>query len=156
MDKLVIHKNQGDVLKCKLDIDGAEPKDTTVRLCLEFENNKNMFFYGTLNEKGECSISIPKLREVENSTGNSFIEVIADSVYFKVYEAPFELRNSVEVKMSEVNTSNVGAKIKLENITVENSAPKVETEVNPYVTKTSSEKKPEKKNFEHFLKNRLK
>jgi hypothetical protein len=51
MNNITIHKNKGEVFKCQFKIDGAEIKDTIVRLCLEFDNNKNMFFYRLAGRK---------------------------------------------------------------------------------------------------------
>lgn len=100
MDNLIVYKNKGETFKCHFNIDGAEIKDTFVRLCLEFNNNKNMFFYGNLDKNGDCIIEIPKLKEVQEKDGKLAIEAIADSVYFKLYEANVELKNSVEVSIT--------------------------------------------------------
>lgn len=151
MEKLIIHKNQGEVIKCKLDIDGADLSETEIRLCLQFENNKNLYFNGTINKDGDCSITIPKLKEIENCTGKSCIEVIADSVYFKVYEAPFELKNSVEVKMSGVQT-NKGAKIKVEQISLGKNI--LQEEPKEVKKEEPTEKKENFSSFDSYLKRR--
>jgi hypothetical protein len=99
MEKITIYKNKGETIRCNFKIDGAETKDTTVRLCLEFENHPNYFFNGDLQEDGQCVIEIPRLRHLNEKSGKLTVEAIADSVYFKVYEADVEFRDSVEVKM---------------------------------------------------------
>ena len=99
MEKFTILKNKGELFKCHLDIEGAEIKDTTVRLCLEFDDNKNMHFYGKLEEGGVCEIEVPIL-DIDKKTGKLTIEVIADSMFFKIYECEVDLKNSVEVKMT--------------------------------------------------------
>lgn len=99
MEKLVIYKNKGETFQCRFDVDGVDSKDVEVRLCLEFGDNKNLFFYGTINENGQCDIQIPKLSELENKSGRLSVEAIADSTYFKLYECEVSLKNSVEVKM---------------------------------------------------------
>lgn len=99
MEKLVIYKNKGETFQCHFDVDGVNSKDVEVRLCLEFGDNKNLFFYGTISESGECDIQIPKLNELENKTGKLSVEAIADSTYFKLYECEISLKNSVDVKM---------------------------------------------------------
>ena len=99
MEKFTILKNKGELFKCSLDIEGAEIKDTSVRLCLEFDDNKNMHFYGKLAEDGVCEIEIPIL-DIDKKTGKLTIEVIADSMFFKLYECEVDLKNSVEVKMT--------------------------------------------------------
>lgn len=99
MEKLVIYKNKGETFQCRFDVDGVDSKEVEVRLCLEFGDNKNLFFYGTISENGQCDIQIPKLSELENKTGKLSVEAIADSTYFKLYECEVSLKNSVEVKM---------------------------------------------------------
>lgn len=99
MEKLVIYKNKGETFQCRFDVDGVDSKDVEVRLCLEFGDNKNLFFYGTINENGTCDIQIPKLSELDNKNGRLTVEAIADSTYFKLYECEVSLKNSVEVKM---------------------------------------------------------
>jgi hypothetical protein len=116
-EKMVIHKNKGETFQCHFKVEGAEIKDTIVRLCLEFEDNQNMFFYGKLEKDGACVVDIPKLKNVENTSGKLVVEVIADSIYFKVFESEVELKNSVEVKVTEAGfVAQEKTKIKLESI----------------------------------------
>lgn len=118
MEKLTIYKNKGETFKCHFKIDGAESKDTVVRLCLEFDNNTNMFFYGELKEDGNCTIEIPRLKNLDEKRGKLTVEAIADSIYFKVYEANVELKNSVEVKMEApiIKKAKAATNIELETI----------------------------------------
>jgi len=164
MEKITLYKNKGEIFKCHFNIDGASYKETTIRLCLEFENNINFFFNGQLRENGDCTIEIPKLKNIESNKCKVVVEAVADSMYFKVYEAEAELKNSVEVTMQKPAVSNFSekAKIQLEQITKEPS-PKTETvEVtapepdnhNPYIPKNLSEKteKPSfKSKFQDYL-----
>lgn len=119
---MVIHKNKSEVFKCNLKVDGADIDDTVVRLCLEFEDNKNMFFYGKLNNDGTCSITIPKLQEIDSKEGKLTIEAIADSVYFKLYETEVDLRNSIEVEFVKPEIVKE-ANIELQNVTRMDSKP---------------------------------
>ncbi len=139
MDKITIYKNKGETFECQFKIDGASIEDTTIRLCLEFSNNKNMFFYGTLKHDGNCSIDIPILKELHTQEGKMIIEAIADSTYFKLYEAEVDVKNSVEV--SVVKKPNVTEK-KVTNIKLEQITPK---EHSPIVT---LEKKTEDEGWE--------
>lgn len=102
MEKMVIYKNKGEVLKCHFDIDGASLDEVSVRLCLEFSDNKNMFFHGKLSKNGDCVFNIPRLSELENQSGKLAVEAIADSTYFKLMECDVEIKNSLEVKMTRV------------------------------------------------------
>lgn len=120
MDKITIYKNKGETFECQFRIDGASIEETSVRLCLEFSNNKNMFFYGTLKHDGNCSIDIPVLKELGSQQGKMVIEAIADAMYFRLYEAEVEIKNSVEVsvvKKPTVEAAKPKTNIKLEQIT---------------------------------------
>lgn len=122
MDKLRLFKNKSEVFKCQFKLDGIDAEETRVRLCLEFDDNKNLFFHGEINEDGSCLIPLPALKEVKKNTCKLSIEAIADSTYFKVYEADVEFKNSVEVKLSklessaEQNSKRKAPKVQLEQV----------------------------------------
>jgi hypothetical protein len=99
-------------------------------LCLEFEDNKNLFFYGTLKHDGTCTIDIPTLKELKNKEGKLVVEAIADSTYFRLYEAEVEFKNSVEIEMTKkpAKESPKKAAVKLEQILSRNPKPKMEPE----------------------------
>lgn len=103
-EKTIIHKNKGETFKCHFDVDGVSPENVQVRLCLELNGNKNMFFNGQVQSDGECIIDIPRLAELPNQSGTMVIEAIADSMYFRLFECEVELKNSVEVKMKNEGT----------------------------------------------------
>lgn len=64
MEKVTIYKNKGETFKCNFKIEGASAKDTVIRLCLEFSDHPNYFFYGELKSNGECVIQIPRLNNL--------------------------------------------------------------------------------------------
>lgn len=105
METITIHKNKPEAFKCQLNIEGADIDQVSVRLLLEFEDNKNLLFYGKINEDGDCIIKIPKLKEIESKKGRLVVEAIADNTHFELYEAKVELKNSVEVKMVKESVS---------------------------------------------------
>lgn len=156
-EKLTIFKNKDEVFKCQLNIEGSNEDDAVVRLCLEFDNNKNLFFYGNLQEDGECIINIPKLKEFDSKQGKLFIEAIADSTYFKLYESEFELKNSVEIKIEKphIVKEHQALNVKLTKPVVEIKQPIIEAKEevlendqpkpleNPYIS-----------NFEQWRQNR--
>jgi hypothetical protein len=119
MDKMIIYRNKGETFECQFRIDGATVEDTMVRLCLEFDTNKNLFFYGTLKSDGTCSIDVPTLKELKNQQGKLVIEAIADSTYFRLYEAEVEFKNSVEMEIIKkpITEAPKKAAIQLEQIT---------------------------------------
>lgn len=100
MEKFTIFKNKGELFKCNLDIEGADLDKTKVRLCLEFDDNKNLFFYGKVNNEGHCTIEIPVIDDVQQETGTLAIEVVADDMFFRLYECEVDLRTSIDVKMA--------------------------------------------------------
>lgn len=100
---ITIYKNKGEVFNCHIDVEGATEDAVEVRLCLEFEDNKNLFFYGKVHENGDCEIGIPKLKDIDSKSGKLTIEAIADSTYFKLYEAKVNIKNSVEINFSRKN-----------------------------------------------------
>lgn len=134
MDKLTIHKSQGEIFKCQFKVEGASVKDTSIRLCLEFADNKNMFFYGQIEESGECVVEIPKLKEIEQQNGKLVVEAIVDSIYFKLYEADVELINPVEVSMVKSPITKKTAPqtvVKMEGITTIKNPPPLTENVSP-------------------------
>jgi hypothetical protein len=143
MEKLTIYKNKGETFRCHFNIEGASPKDTTVRLCLEFDNNTNLFFYGSLNEDGGCVIEIPRLKNLEEKRGKLTVEAIADSIYFKVYEADIELRNSVEVTMQQptVKKAKPATNVELEGI-LQDPKPTPAKKEQPHIFEKKEEEEP--------------
>ena len=142
MENIQLYKNKPEVFKCQFKIDGIEPDDTMVRLCLEFDNNKNLFFYGKINDNGGCDIQIPSLNELKQKSGKLIIEAIADSTYFKVYEANVELKTSVGVELLKAETSSVKPSKGSPKVTLESmESEKAKESSNPYVPKLKKFKK---------------
>ena len=136
MEKFTIHKNKPELFKCQLDIDGTSSSKTIVRLCLEFANNHNLFFYGKLAEDGKCEIQIPALPDVTAQEGKLCIEAIADSTYFKVYEADVELKNNVVVNMVKTESQPTpSVKLESNSPTLGTESIKMKKEVNPFIPK---------------------
>lgn len=139
MEKIKLFKNKGEVFECQFDIDGVSPEDIVVRLCLEFDNT-NLYFNGSVDKNGKCSIKVPKL-DIDEENGHLVVEAIADSNYFKLYECDVILKKSVDIKMNENNsfftnrkTESTDTKIQLADIQV--NKPEIKTEnANPYVPK---------------------
>jgi len=108
-----------------------------------------MFFNGTLNDDGSCVIEIPRLKNVDEKKGKLTVEAIADSIYFKVYEAEVELKNSVEVTMQTptVKKAKPATSVELEGFSQE---PKVEPKKQemPTIFEKKDEKEPESDGWE--------
>lgn len=170
MDKIVIDKTRGETLRCHFKVEGASISDTIIRLCLELNGNKNMFFNGTLEENGDCVIHIPKLQEFEPQNGKLTIEAIVDSVYFKLYEAGVELSQPVSVQVVRppvAQETTPPKQIKLEGLQVSTppapkkakpapppTKPVVEVTEPPEEMPPAKEGKPKLKTFYQWKKNR--
>lgn len=102
MEKLILYKDKQETIKCKIDIEGADIKNSNIRLCIETADNINMFFSGKINEDGNCEINIPalKLFKQDKIEGNYKIEAIIENSYFCLFESVFEIKNSIVVKMT--------------------------------------------------------
>jgi len=137
MEKLTLFKNKPETFNCQFSISGADSEEAFVRLCLEFNDNKNMYFNGVLNENGFCSIDIPPINEVDDKKGILYIEAVVDQTYFKVYEAEVDVKNSVEIKLLKTESSvfrseksNNDKEVKLEQVT-QKAAPKTKRKSKP-------------------------
>lgn len=98
MKELTFYRDKKETFKCNIHIDGASPKDTDIRLCIE-SKDLNMFFTGKIDTNGLCIINIPKLKDFPLDETNMYIEVIADSTYNKVFESKVTIKNSVSIKI---------------------------------------------------------
>ena len=113
-----------------------------------------MQFYGKLEESGVCEIEIPVL-DIDKKTGKLTIEVVADSMFFKLYECEVDLKNSVEVKMTHKETTIAKAftptekKVGMSKLIQERTNEKTE----PIIEKTlEPEKKTGLPHFDEYMK----
>jgi len=118
-------------------------------MCLEFDDNKNLHFHGKVEKGGECTIEIPKLEEVGDKVGKLAIEVVADSVYFKIYECDVEIKNAVDIKIKEM-ASFKEKKVGISGLIQEKNKPvqpeiKIEPKQEPIVEEKKEESKPVKR-----------
>ena len=143
MSKMIIHKNKGEIFKCHFDVEGVDYSDVNVRLCLEFEDNRNLYFYGKLSEDGECEIQIPKLLDLKSPSGKLVVEAVADTNYFKLYECEFDLKKSIEVKMEDPSFGEKKAETSKAKVTMANIEIKEEPTVAPAITEEPTPKKTE-------------
>lgn len=101
---VVFYKDSVDVFECDIKIDGASSSKTKARLVLEFQN-RTLLFNGSISN-GHVSVKIPKLSDIDESTGNATLEVIAEQTFFEAWKAPFDLRNKKNVRVNEVRVNN--------------------------------------------------
>ena len=116
MYKLFTDKNE--LFECNISLQGASLKKSTARLVVETQDY-SLLFKGDIDSKGKCEIPIRKLKGLidENTTGNIWLEVIAEDTFFTPWESDFEVDASkkvtVEVKSQTTKKPIVETKVKV-------------------------------------------
>ena len=124
-----LFQDKTEIFEAKIKLSGASLKQSFCRLVVESEE-WDLVFKGTIDEQGNCSIPIKKLKGVlpEGITGTMKLEVIAEDTYFVPWESDFEVEvaKSVQVEVKQ-------QKSKKSEIVMETVKPQATAEV---VTKT--------------------
>lgn len=102
MQKFFTDKSKLFECNISVDGDGATVNETKARLVLEFPNNRNLLFHGTINEYGKCEVLVPALKELNESEGNVILEVIADETYFESWNDSFKLEANKKITVEVV------------------------------------------------------
>jgi len=97
---VVFYRDSSEDFKCTVKIEGTEYSKTKTRLILEFAD-KTLMFPGTI-ERGNITIKVPALSEINDSSGQATLEVIADSTYFEAWTSKFDLKRKKNIQISEV------------------------------------------------------
>ncbi len=98
-----VYADKSETFSCEIELEGANLKDTEVRLVLE-SDNWNLMFPGEIDKNGKVTIPIRKLNIFEEGTkGKIKMEVIAEGTVFTPWEDDFEVKMSkkVMVKFNE-------------------------------------------------------
>jgi hypothetical protein len=98
-----VYADKSETFSCEIELEGANLKDTEVRLVLE-SDNWNLMFPGEIDRNGKVTIPIRKLNIFEEGTkGKIKMEVIAEGTVFTPWEDDFEVKMSkkVMVKFNE-------------------------------------------------------
>jgi hypothetical protein len=98
-----VYADKAETFSCEIELEGANLKDTEVRLVLE-SDNWNLMFQGEIDINGKVTIPIRKLNIFEEGTkGKIKMEVIAEGTVFTPWEDDFEVKMSkkVMVKFNE-------------------------------------------------------
>lgn len=101
-----LYKDKSEVFSCEIELEGANLKDTEVRLIIE-SDEWNLMFIGEIDRSGRVSIPIKKLPILEEGTkGKIKMEVIAEGTVFIPWEDEFEVKLSkkVMVKFNETKS----------------------------------------------------
>lgn len=114
-----IFKDKSEIFSCEITLEGANYKETQVRLILE-SDNWNIMFNGEIDKNGKCIIPIRKMNILEEGTvGKIKLEVIAENSVFVPWEDDFEVKLSkkVSVKINE-SKSNPEIPVKKTGVSV--------------------------------------
>ena len=98
-----VYADKAETFSCEIELEGANLKDTEVRLVLE-SDNWNLMFTGEIDRNGKVNIPIRKLNILEEGTkGKIKMEVIAEGTVFTPWEDDLEVKMSkkVMVKFNE-------------------------------------------------------
>jgi len=107
-DYYKVYADKAETFSCDIELEGANLKDTEVRLVLE-SDNWNLMFPGEIDRNGKVNIPIRKLNIFEEGTkGKIKMEVIAEGTVFTPWEDDFEVKMSkkVMVKFNEGKTTS--------------------------------------------------
>ena len=103
-----IFKDKSEIFSCEITLEGANYKETQVRLILE-SDDWNIMFNGEIDKNGKCVIPIRKMNILEEGTvGKIKLEVIAEDSVFIPWEDDFEVKLSkkVSVKINETKSNS--------------------------------------------------
>jgi hypothetical protein len=96
-------RDKPKLFECNISVDGAKISETKARLILEFpDTHRNLLFYGNLDNNGKCEITIPALKEYDETEGNVILEVIAESTHFESWRDKFKLETNKKIQVEMV------------------------------------------------------
>lgn len=144
-----IYTDKQEIFECAIKLQGASLRNSKARLVIE-SDEYNLIFFGEIDDKGNCTIPIKKVRSVlpEGLTGTMKLEVIAEDTYFTPWTSPFTVKisKSVQVEVKSQNTNNNSTKpiheekkVTVTNVKNTNKQPVDQKKIKP-VTKISQAK----------------
>lgn len=105
-----VYVDKNENFSCDIEIEGAQLKDTQVRLVLE-TGEWNLLFNGEIDRNGKVNIPIRKLNILEEGArGVIKMEVIAEGSVFTPWEQDFEAKRSKKVMVSFNENKKVAPK----------------------------------------------
>ena len=109
-DAYPVYIDKNEDFSCDIEIEGAQLKDTQVRLVLE-TGEWNLLFNGEIDRNGKVNIPIRKLNILEEGArGIIKMEVIAEGSVFTPWEQDFEAKRSKKVMVSFNENKKVAPK----------------------------------------------
>lgn len=105
-----LFKDKAENFSCEVELEGANLKDTQVRLILETKD-WNLVFNGEISSSGKVNVPIKKLNLFEEGTiGKIKMEIIAEGTVFTPWGEDFEVKLSKKVMVKFNESSNVPKK----------------------------------------------
>lgn len=105
-----LFKDKAENFTCEVELEGANLKDTQVRLILETKD-WNLVFNGEINSSGKVNVPIKKLNLFEEGTiGRIKMEIIAEGTVFTPWEEDFEVKLSKKVMVKFNESSSIPKK----------------------------------------------
>lgn len=103
----ILYTDQNNTFNCQLEIEGAEPSNSSTRLIVETKEGNSLLFFGTLKSNGECDIPLTNIKKFlkENETGKLQLEVIVDNNIFTPWKSDFFVKSSKKVTVTEVKST---------------------------------------------------
>ena len=98
-----LYTDKQETFECDLFLEGADLKESSVRLIVE-SKDLTLMFKGEIDDKGNCKVPIKKLKGLldENTTGDIKLEVIAEDTLIEPWQSDFIVdtakKVTVEVK----------------------------------------------------------
>ena len=115
-----------EILEASVQLEGISISNTICRVVVETETH-NLVFDGTITES-TCKVPINALRGVleENATGNMYLEIIADGVYFKPWESTYKVvtDKKVTVEVTHTKKKNIRPRVSAD-IVIKESTPEI-------------------------------
>lgn len=93
-----IYTDKTEDFKCKIGVEGSDISKTKARLVIEGKNY-SLLFDGDIDSEGNCSISIPKVKNIfnESDEGKMKLEVISEDTFFSPWEGDFIVKTNKKV-----------------------------------------------------------
>lgn len=112
-----LFSDKGELFEARIKLSGASLKQSFCRLVVESEA-WDLVFKGTIDEQGNCSIPIKKLKGVlpEGTTGTMKLEVIAEDTYFVPWESTFEVEVAKSVQVEVKQQKSKKSKVVMETV----------------------------------------
>ena len=115
--------DKSELFECDIKLEGASLSKSKARLVVE-TSDYSLLFNGSISSGGKCEIPIRKLKGLidENTSGNIWLEVVAEDTLFTPWESDFEVETSkkvtVEIKSQTTKKPLIEANVKVkENVT---------------------------------------